>query len=211
MPFFTAVANLVEYHNPNDAVPRIISFVSRKEGWNFGRGKRPSSNTIIKSLLIAKAVRETGIIDTGAFLNDDGSIMVTGYHDKERHVEITCQTNESVRVLMEERGKTTFDEEYVNLEHGRRVLIDRVEQWGNVDLSLVYTISTTLISNWVASKAIAFQNRPAITEYLSSAPTAQLPQVAQYAPVSVATTEPLPAHRQFSGNSAALTFQVIHG
>jgi hypothetical protein len=208
---FSVVANLVEYHNANDAVPRIISFATRKEGWNFSHGRRPSTNIVFKSLLAALAVRESGIVDTGAFLNDDGSIMVTGYYGKTKHVEITCQIDEQVRVVLEENDSVVLDEEYINLEYGRQVLIDWVQKWGDAGRLLEYTISTTSILNSADSRAIVSQNHQVTMGYPSFAPTVQLPQVAQYAPTFVGTTAQLLAHRQFSGNSAARTFQVVPG
>ena len=205
-----AISSIVSHDN-DLAIPRIISFVSRRDGWNFGHGMSPPTNVLIKALLIAKAVDDSGIRESGAFLNDDGSIMVTGYFDAARHVELTSEVAGAIRIVVEDNGDVIADDEYVNLESGRQRLIEQVRKWGNVARSPEFTTSTTLISNWRYFRVAPSPLHPLTAEYPLSAQIALLPPAALYVPISDSTTMRLPAIPQFSGNSAALTFRVTLG
>jgi hypothetical protein len=200
-------SSLGVYRDANDAVARIISFFSRKSGWRYGRGKRPGPNMIINALLVAEMVSQCGASKTGAFLNEDGSILVTGYY-KQGHAEILCLVDQTYNLAVESLGDILVDECFSSISLVAKALTERVKQWGDAAPSFVSITSTTSTLIWGGFKAGAFQNLPMMGASQSFASTALLPQAGQFVNMREQNTTPSQANRRFFGNSTARTFLV---
>jgi hypothetical protein len=208
--YVNSFANLVGHDDPNEAIPRIISFSCRPDGWKFGRGKRPTISIIVNALLVSNMVMACSASKTGAFLNEDGSILVTGYYDQ-WHAEILCLLDGSYNLVIESNGEVIVDLLFSEIASTAQALTQQVKQCGgNVTPTFVYTASTTTTSILGDFKVAAFQNLPMIGEYQSFVSTAPLPQVVQYVNTREQNTHPLQTNRRFFGNSRAPTFQVAH-
>lgn len=205
-------ANLVDYSDENEAVPRIISFSSRKSGWKYGRGTKPCVDTIVNALLAAQVTRACGANKTGAFLNEDGTILVTGYYN-EWHCEILCLLNGDYRLVIESNGDDIVDEQCDSLSSIAQMLTRQVQnkqenRWGATPIS-VFTTSTTTTSLLGAFKVAAFPNPQTTMECQSYALTAPLPPTAQSVDMREQATRPS-ANRRFFGNSHSPIFRVAH-
>lgn len=149
-------ASLADYQDANEAIPRIISFSSRPDGWKFGRGKRPCISTIVSALLVAQAFKACGAPKTGAFLNEDGTILVTGYYER-WHAEILCLLDEAYNLTIESDGDVILDQPFASLGLIAKELTEQVKKWGSVTPTSVSTASTITTSISEDFKAAVFR------------------------------------------------------
>jgi hypothetical protein len=110
----------------------IFSFSSYKNGWKFGRGVRPSGETVVSSLLVENFFRILGVRKTSAFLNDDGSIMVTAYRDAGReHIEVTSDKAKNYRLVGEVNDNVAYEIETESILELYGNIWECVEKWGS--------------------------------------------------------------------------------
>ena len=92
-------------------IDKIRSFLSLKDGWDFGAGIAFDMETVNRALLLEMVMREQGIPDTDAFPGADGGIMVTGYFGK-IYVEYAVNTDGEVLVIVERDEEIVFEQTF---------------------------------------------------------------------------------------------------
>ena len=207
--FAGASFNMLGYTGKNDdAFPRIVSFMSRREGWRFGRGKPPSPPTVAKALATAALLSKLQADSTGAFLGEDGGILVTGYYSN-WHIDLSCLPSDRYTLIVERNDEEVFAEEYTSFRDALKSVIQQVKRWGT---SASSSDSFTLMSMTSNSAGFEAQRSPshlAMEAFLSSAYTAQTPNQGPSVTISGAPNGTLPASPQFFGSSPSPIFRQV--
>lgn len=206
LPIGSAI-NIFGLTDNGEAVSRIISFITRPDGWKFGRGKKPKVATIAYALSIVGLLVRLQARETGAFLTEDGSILVTGYYDG-WHTEVLCSSSEQFVVIIERDKKEEFAQEYNKFPDAALAVIEQVRKWGAATNSSGYFTLTTMTSNSAGFKAGLFQDRPVMEAYLSSVYSVLAPGAAQFANIYDQNIEQLPESFQYSGSSDVQNFRT---
>jgi len=142
LPIGSAI-NVFGLTDNRESVSRIISFISRPYGWKFGRGEKPKVSTIAYALSTVSLLVRLQAKQTGAFLTEDGSILVTGYYDV-WHTEVLCSSSEQFVVIVERDKKEEFAHEYNTFSGVALSLIGQVLKWKVATNSSGYFTSTTI-------------------------------------------------------------------
>lgn len=172
--------NVFGLTDSRESVSRILSFISRPNGWKFGRGKKPKVSTIAYALSIVGLLVRLQAKETGSFLTDDGSILVTGYYDG-WHIEVLCSTTDQFVVVVEHDKNEESAQEYNTFPEAALALIGQVSKWKMATNSSGYFTLTTMTSNSAGFKVGRSLDRPAMEAYLSSVYFALVPRAVQFA------------------------------
>lgn len=185
------------------AIPRIISFARRCEGWRFGKGKKPSLEIIARALRIANLFIRLGSPKTGAFLGEDGSIAVVGYIQPERSLEASCYPDGTFELSIEEAGREIPETNFCAASEIEAAIIKQVCAWGLTTNSREFSISTTMTRSLGGSVVWATQK----TEYPFPALPAPSFITAQSAIISDAQKLKLPANPRSFGSLSDRSYQ----
>lgn len=93
----------------SDTEQKIQNFKNLNQGWHFGEGIAPSSETIDIALGLVKEAHITGC-DVDAFPGINGEVQVTLYYDDE-YLEFTVENDNSITFVHEKNGIEVCNEE----------------------------------------------------------------------------------------------------
>jgi hypothetical protein len=139
------VINIPGMSSPDSAGSRILSFMTRPRGWKYGRGEPPNISTISAAMIIAATMLDLGAKKTGAFLTEDGGIVVTGYFS-DWTSEVLCSASGEYTLIVEKDGNEEELEETTTLQLAAKVLTSQVERWEREKSTIEYFTLTTLTS-----------------------------------------------------------------
>ena len=111
----------------DDAVRQIFSFQDLENGWHFGSGSPPSIREISSAVSFVSLLRAAGAEVVEAFPDPEGGILVAGYGENDKSIEILC------------RGDGTF-ESWICSEDGKDV--------SYLELSIDEAIQTIEENSW---------------------------------------------------------------
>jgi hypothetical protein len=200
--------NIPELASPNAAGARILSFMSRPKGWKYGKGVPPTPKVVGSALVIAAHLMRLEAKKTGAFLAEDGGIVVTGYFSNWTS-EVLCNQDGKFELVVEAEGEEKQCEIVTDIRDAIRLLDGQVVLWGEKKSSSGSFTLTTLTSTGGNFRAGQLKDRLETVKYLSSTYSALATTAGQFAATYASNTLILPVSRQFIGGSVSTTYLPI--
>jgi hypothetical protein len=89
------------YATPSEeAIKKILSFLSLPDGWCYGNGVAPAPTIAISAIAIYSFLKMAEVSSTDAFPGEDGRVLVTGYSG-DYTIEVYCETSGTFKFVLE--------------------------------------------------------------------------------------------------------------
>lgn len=161
---------------------KVIGFARLPDGWNYGLGKAPSEEHILRAVKIISALQPAVLSGLDAFPGTDGELMIAVYAGSSC-IEILLEVDGRINLVTERDGMIA-DEQNGVIQKSIPAYVGRFvdAKWGSSD----YSIQNILTKDAAGSRALRSRT-PRVAASRLYVRNASLKQVSRSAVTSVGT------------------------